>query len=236
MSDEGRSAENQTSLATSFLYGGNGIYIESQYEKWQANPNSVDKSWADFFATIGENDGLANGHLPSWARKDWPPRDNSELIALIDGDWSGLELKAAKKAPIKAEQPADTTTVLQATRDSIKAIMMIRAFRIRGHLAAKLDPLGLNDFREPQPELDPATYGFTEQDMDRPIFIDFVLGLEYATPRQIIEILQRTYCSNLGLEFMHVSNPEEKNWLQARIEGEDKGISFTPEGKKSDFE
>jgi 2-oxoglutarate dehydrogenase E1 component len=233
MSDEGRSAENQTSLATSFLYGGNGIYIESQYEKWQANPNSVDKSWADFFATIGENDGLANGHLPSWARKDWPPRDNSELIALIDGDWSGLELKAAKKAPIKAEQPADTTTVLQATRDSIKAIMMIRAFRIRGHLAAKLDPLGLNDFREPQPELDPATYGFTEQDMDRPIFIDFVLGLEYATPRQIIEILQRTYCSNLGLEFMHVSNPEEKNWLQARIEGEDKGISFTPEGKKA---
>ncbi|KAF0183817.1 MAG: 2-oxoglutarate dehydrogenase E1 component [Hyphomonadaceae bacterium] len=233
MSENGRSAENQASLATSFLYGGNGIYIESQYEKWLSNPNSVDKSWADFFANIGQNDGSANSNSPSWARKDWPPRENSELIALIDGDWSGLEVKAAKKPAAKADAPADSSTVLQATRDSIKAIMMIRAFRIRGHLAAKLDPLGLDDFRETQPELDPATYGFTDKDMDRPIFIDFVLGLEYATPRQMLEILQRTYCSTLGLEFMHVSNPEEKNWLQARMEGPDKGISFTPEGKKA---
>ncbi len=232
MSIEERSAANQALLSTSFLNGGSSLYIESQYEKWLADANSVDKSWAQFFASIDDGSKAALG--PSWARKDWPRNEKSESQALLDGNWPAIEAKIeakiAAKSPASAPNSAD---VLQATRDSIKALMMIRAFRIRGHLAANLDPLGLNDFREPQPELLPETYGFTEVDLDRPIFIDMVLGLEYATVREMLAILQRTYCSTIGIEFMHVSNPEEKQWLQERIEGSDKGVAFTPEGKKA---
>ena len=116
--------------------------------------------------------------------------------------------------------------------DSVRALMMIRAYRMRGHLAADLDPLKLKE-PETHPELDPATYGFAEADMDRPIFLDKVLGLEHATVRQIIDILKRTYCGTLGVEFMHISDPEQKAWIQERIEGADKSISFTKEGKKA---
>lgn len=234
MSDEQRSATNQALSATSFLNGGSGLYLESQLAKWQKDPNSVEKSLADFFAGLEETETVSK---PSWERKDWPRQEASEMIALLDGDWALLETKIEKKISNKASAAPVTAVsqieVLQATRDSIKALMMIRAYRIRGHLAANLDPLGLNDFREPQPELEPSSYGFTDADMDRKIFIDNVLGLEYATPREMVEILRRTYCSTLGLEFMHVSNPEEKQWLQERMEGQDKGVSFTKEGKKA---
>lgn len=230
MSDEQRSAQNQALNATSFLYGGSSLYLESQLEKWHKDPNSVEKSFADFFAGLAKGESGVTG--PSWARNDWPRQEASEIIAMLDGDWSKIETKADKKAPSRPSAPAASPEeVLQSTRDSIKALMMIRAFRARGHLAANLDPLGLDDLREPQPELDPATYGFTEADMDRKIFIDNVLGMEYATVREMVDILRRTYCQTLGLEFMHVSNPEEKQWLQERMEGPDKGVSFTKEGK-----
>ena len=230
MSDEQRSAQNQALNATSFLYGGSSLYLESQYEKWLQNPNSVEKSWADFFSGL-EDGNAAQKTKPSWARNDWPRNEASELIAMLDGDWSLLEKKVEKKIADKVAKPVTDAEVLLATRDSIKALMMIRAFRARGHLAANLDPLGLDDFREPQPELDPATYGFTDTDLDRKIFIDNVLGMEYASVREMVDILRRTYCQTLGLEFMHVSNPEEKKWLQERMEGPDKGVSFTKEGK-----
>jgi 2-oxoglutarate dehydrogenase E1 component len=234
MSDAGRSAQNQALLATSFLDAGSSLYLESQYEQWLENPNSVDKSWADYFNGLKDTPHKTS---PSWARKDWPVIQPTENLAMLDGNWAALEDKIAKKIaakPAKNGAAPSNEEVLQATKDSLKALMMIRAYRARGHLAANLDPLGLNDFREPQPELDPATYGFTLADYDRPIFIDKIIGsMEYATVRQMLDILGRTYCSTLGLEFMHISNPEEKAWLQERMEGPDKGVSFTPEGKKA---
>lgn len=235
MSIDPRSVANQALISTSFLNGGSSLYIESQYEKWLKDPNSIEPSWAQFFASI--EDGNSTGaQRPSWARTDWPRSDATESHALLDGNWPVIEAKLEAKIAAKSPQGAagvNQSEVLQATRDSIKAIMMIRAFRMRGHLAANLDPLGLNDFREPQPELVAESYGFTAADYDRPIFIDMVLGLEYASVREILNILQRTYCSTLGLEFMHVSNPDEKQWLQERMEGADKGINFTNEGKKA---
>ena len=143
-----------------------------------------------------------------------------------------MSARRSRKRPRNGAALSDAD-ILQATRDSVRAIMMIRAFRMRGHLHANLDPLGLAKPLEDYNELSPEAYGFTAADYDRPIFIDKVLGLEYATIPQMLEILTRTYCSTLGVEFMHISDPEEKAWIQSRIEGQDKGIAFTPEGKKA---
>src|SRR6185295_1909964 len=110
-------------------------------------------------------------------------------------------------------------------RDSIHALMLIRAYRIRGHYYAKLDPLGLEPQKD-EAELDPHTYGFSDADLDRKIFIDKVLGLEFATVREMLAILRRTYCQTLGVEFMHISDPAQKAWMQERIEGRDKEIQF----------
>ncbi len=242
MADDMRSAQNSALLDTSFLYGGNAVFIEQQYAKWAANPASVDASWASFFAGMGDGAGDAQRAAsgPSWKRNDWPKSEVGEWVATLDGNWALIEPKIEKKltekaaaAPANAGKPVSEVDVMRATRDSIKALMMIRAFRIRGHLAAKLDPLGLDEGREPQPELQPESYGFGPEDMDRPIFIDFVLGMEYATPRQMLDVLNRTYCSTVGIEFMHISDPAEKSWLQERIEGPDKSIAFTNEGKKA---
>jgi 2-oxoglutarate dehydrogenase E1 component len=110
--------------------------------------------------------------------------------------------------------------------------MMIRAYRMRGHLHADLDPLGIEP-RKDHEELHPSSYGFTEADWDRKIFIDHVLGLEFATIREMLAILRRTYCATIGYEFMHISDPAQKSWLQERIEGPDKEITFTREGKRA---
>ncbi len=121
---------------------------------------------------------------------------------------------------------------LRAIQDSVRALMLIRAYRVMGHLAADLDPLGLAE-RRAHRELKPETYGFTEADLDRPIFLDRVLGLETATIRQILKIVRRTYCRHIGVEFMHIANPAQKAWIQERIEGEEKDVRFTVEGKKA---
>ncbi len=228
-----RGSQNAALLDTAFLYGGNATWIEQMQATHARDPSSVPASWQDFFRQLGDEAGAAqkNADGASWKRASWPKPRNGEEVAAFDGNWPVAE--AQLEARIKEARPAASEAdVAQAVKDSVRAIMMIRAYRVRGHLAADLDPLGLDD-KGPQPELDPASYGFGPQDMDRDIFIDGVLNLEYATPRQMLDILKRTYCTTIGIEFMHISDPEEKSWLQARIEGPDKGIAFTPEGKKA---
>ncbi|HUV33269.1 MAG TPA: 2-oxoglutarate dehydrogenase E1 component, partial [Devosiaceae bacterium] len=176
-----------------------------------------------------------NADGPSWSRSDWPPAAEADWISAMDGDWGEVATRAADAATVEAKasgEPIGVDVVQQAARDSIRAIMMIRAYRARGHLHADLDPLKLRE-PEPAPELDPASYGFTPADYERRIFIDYYLGLEFATVPEMLTILTRTYCSTMGVEFMHVSDPEAKGWLQERIEGPDKTIAFTPEGKKA---
>ncbi len=172
---------------------------------------------------------------PSWQRKNWPIAANGELVSALDGDWgtatpAKIEAKATAVAQAIGLSAAQVT---QAARDSVRAIMMIRAYRMRGHLHANLDPLGIAQPIDDYNELSPEAYGFTAADLDRKIFIDHVLGLEYATVNEMLAILKRTYCSTLGVEFMHISQPEEKSWIQQRIEGPDKGIEFTAMGKKA---
>jgi 2-oxoglutarate dehydrogenase E1 component len=217
-----------TSAKASFLSGANASFIEAHYERFLRDPHSVGEDWRQFFDGLGEPVAPRG---PSWARADWPPKPNGELTAALDGDWPAVEKTVAAK--IEARKPgADAAAVRRETRDSLSALMLIRAYRIRGHLIADLDPL-----KQTKPklhaELDPATYGFSEADMDRPIYIDHVLGLETATLREILEILKRTYCGTFAVEFMHISDPEQKSWIQQRIEGKDKEIQFTPEGKRA---
>ena len=126
----------------------------------------------------------------------------------------------------------DADSLKQASQDSVRAIMLIRAYRIRGHLIANLDPLSIQEKRE-HSELKPETYGFTKKDFGRKIFLDGVLGLQYANLDQILKILKKTYCSTIGYEFMHMSDPEEKAWIRNRIEGPEKDITFTENGKKA---
>ena len=121
---------------------------------------------------------------------------------------------------------------VDAARDTLGARLLIRAYRTRGHLIAKLDPLELVTRRE-HPELKPKTYGFTKEDYGRPIFVGGALGLEFGTLRQILDILKRTYAGPIGFEYMHISDPEQRAWIQERIEGMDKEVRFTPQGKRA---
>ncbi|MDF2798500.1 MAG: 2-oxoglutarate dehydrogenase component [Devosia sp.] len=233
-----RQEKNDTFLLTSFLYGGNADYIEQLYSRFKADPNSVDETWKSFFGKLEDSDAdaIKSAEGPSWGRADWPQTPRSDLVSALDGNWGEIAVKTEKAVTKKAQEAgvpaASAADVVQATQDSIRAIMMIRAYRMRGHLHADLDPLKLQ-VREPAPELDPKSYGFTEADYSRKIFIDNYLGLEYATIPEMLAILQRTYCGTLGIEFMHISDPEAKAWIQERIEGPDKEITFTPEGKKA---
>ena len=182
--------------------------------------------------SLGSMRATSSGHV-TYSNMPMAALRMDRLLSALDGQWAtvapAVEAKIAKAVEGKAPG-ASAEAVRAATLDSLRAIMMIRAYRMRGHLAANLDPLGLEP-PKPAPELDPATYGFSEADYDRPIFLDFVLGLETATIREILDILRHTYCGNVGVQYMHISDPAEKAWLQERIEGRDKEITFTKEGK-----
>ena len=136
-----------------------------------------------------------------------------------------------KKQISEQTSELNSSSVKQASKDSVRAIMLIRAYRIRGHLIATLDPLSIQK-KEEHPELKPENYGFTKKDYNRKIFLDGVLGLQYADLNQILSILKKTYCSNIGYEFMHMGDPDEKSWIRDRIEGPEKNITFTENGKK----
>ena len=224
--------------AESFMQGHNAEYLEQLYARYAAGPNAVDEAWQAFFAELGDADldVKAEAEGPSWARADWPPMPNDDLTAALTGEWPVEEAKdAGKKIAAKAASAGAEVSdeaIKRAVLDSVRALMLIRAYRIRGHLIADLDPLGLRE-QPHRPELDPKSYGFTPEDMDRPIFIDNVLGLQIASIREILGIVRRTYCGTFALQYMHISDPEQATWLKERIEGYGKEISFTREGRKA---
>ncbi|NAZ36650.1 2-oxoglutarate dehydrogenase E1 component [Rubellimicrobium sp. CFH 75288] len=225
---------NDQFRASSFLQGANAPYVEALHRRFEADPSSVEESWRAFFDALREPAPAG----PSWARADWPPVPADDTLAALTGQWDEAPA-AARRAEDRLREKAaaggvglSEAQVRQAVLDSIRALMLIRAYRIRGHLIADLDPLGMREVK-PHPELDPASYGFTAADMDRPIFIDNVLGLEHATMRQILEIVRRTYCGTFALQFMHISDPEQAQWLKERIEGYGKEITFTQRGRKA---
>ncbi|MEM6307310.1 MAG: 2-oxoglutarate dehydrogenase E1 component, partial [Pseudomonadota bacterium] len=231
--------KNDQFHASSFMQGHNAEYLEQMYARYAQDPASVDAQWVDFFRQLGDLnvDITAEAAGPSWARADWPPAPLGDLHGALTGEYpaapdaKGAAKKIADKAAEKGVQVSDDQ-IKRAVLDSLRALMIIRAYRIRGHLIADLDPLGMRG-NETHPELNPATYGFTDADMDRPIFLDNVLGLEFASMREILAIVKRTYCGTFALQYMHISNPEEAGWLKERIEGLGKEIQFSREGRKA---
>ena len=237
-----RHAPNEAFLRTSFLNAANAPYIEDMQSEYERNPGAVSDEWRHFFESLKEDpnsgDTSSNGG-PAWAQplatllSDGPV--DKDLVGALTGDYGEVERTIRGKLERHAQQTGaefSPAASIRATRDSIRALMLIRAYRVIGHLAADLDPLGLAD-RRVHRELLPETYGFTEADLDNPIFIDRVMGLETATMRQILAILRRTYCRHIGVQFTHITDPAQKGWIQERIEGPEKDIHFTVEGRKA---
>ena len=166
---------------------------------------------------------------PSWAPKNWPPVDGDDLTAALDPQQMQVAVKAAAA---KGGAPLSNAEVERAANDSIRAMMLIRTYRVRGHLAANLDPLGLSQ-RELPADLTPEYHGFVGADQDRPVWLGGTLGFERATVRELVAVLRANYCGNVGLEYMHIADLKERQFLQERMEGADKIIEFSVEGKRA---
>ena len=194
--------------ASAFLGGADPAVIEQFYARYLQDPSSVDPSWRRLFdEESGANGG--DGAVGRAAAAEAPAREERAM---------GLP-EARPRAATAPSRTDPDGPVRAETIDSIRALMMIRAYRVRGHLIASLDPLGLEGERH-HPELDPKSYGFSEADYDRPIYVDGVLGLKRATLREVLAILRQTYCARVGVEFMHIQYPERKAWVQRMMEGE----------------
>ena len=233
-------SSNEFFHGSSFMQGQNAEYLENLRLNFKENQNSVDSAWQAFFQSLESNasEPSESSVKPSWTRQDWPQQPNDELTNALMNEWntdSEFAIRAGQEINAKANEANITLNndaVERAVLDSIRAIMIIRAHRIRGHLVADLDPLGLRN-EKIHPELDPKSYGFKDEDLDRPIFIDNVLGLQIASMREIVDLVRRTYCGTFALQYMHISDPEQSAWLKERIEGYGKEIKFTREGRKA---
>ena len=218
----------------SFLHGVNEVYLAELYARFLDSPGSIDASWGAFFGDLQDDAWDVLGELSgaSWAPRGCKVIGNSDGLSISDAIAGTLPERAPGGPKEARGATASKDEVLQAARDSINALMLIRSYRVRGHLEADLDPLKLGA-PEPHPELDPKSYGFTDEDMDRPIFINGVLGLEWANLGEIYTILRDTYCGTIGVEFMHIQEPDQKDWIQARIESARNHTDFTARGKRA---
>ena len=220
--------------ATSFLYGTNAGFIEDLYEQYRNDPKSVDGTWRAFFDALGEKYPRSTQPARGPVLPDSVSGSEGDLIAALTGASApSPKAKAQKPSAMPAAaaevSPAEAHAASQA---SIRAIQMVRAYRVLGHSGADLDPLGIEK-RPPPPQLEPSFWGFADEDLDTHIFIDGIMGLETATPRQLVETLRRNYCGSIGYEYMHINDAEQRDWLQRRIEGADNKIVFTENGKRA---
>ncbi len=200
-----------------FLNSANAPYVAELYSKFRNDPESVDTTWKDFFNNLNEDDYSV---LKDFGGPEWKERPSS----IIDKNYI--------TKIVKSNSNYNSEEFRISTLDSIRALRLIRAFRINGHLIADLDPLGISEREYPQ-ELDYRSYGFDESDLEKEIFIDGSLGLEKGKLRNIIKILKETYSASIGVEFLHIQQADQKQWVQERIEEVRNKTNFTNEGKKA---
>ncbi len=202
------SSKNLNYQKTSFLDKSNSGFIENMYLKFVQKDPSLPESWKQYFIGLDENanDVLKEINGPSWGNKKF-------LIKDLNKQENNENLELSKI-------------------DSVKAIALIRAYRIRGHLIANLDPLGLMN-RDYVHELHPSDHGFKKEDYRRKIYLDNYMDLGYANISEILSKLRKIYCSTIGAQYMHISDPKEKVWIRERFEKDDNKLNFTTNGKKA---
>ena len=226
MSDMGYEGQDFSEIAAGVSPG----FVELLYAKYKSAPDSVEPGWRDFF------DGLEGSMAgPSWAKSGWPLTTTDDLTAALDPtqmEPAPKPPRGGKPAPAPAAAPSEAD-IIRAASDSIRAMMLIRTYRVRGHLASNLDPLKLSGLRELPEDLRTEYHGFGDADVDRKVYLGGALGFEWATIRQLVDTLRANYCGNVGLEYMHIADVEERRFLQERMEGQDKAIEFTAVGKKA---
>jgi 2-oxoglutarate dehydrogenase E1 component len=206
-------------------------FIETLYARFKESPDSVEPQWRSWFEGL---EGSAQG--PSWEQPNWPLTSTDDLTAALDPTQMEPAPKPAKGGAKPTAAPAAAPSqdaIVKAAADSIRAMLLIRTYRVRGHLAANLDPLGLNATRDLPADLRTEYHGFSEADIDRPVYLGGTMGLQWTTVRELVDTLRANYCGNVGLEYMHIADVEERRFLQDRMEGKDKAIEFSPLGKKA---
>ncbi len=216
------SKNNNIYTKTSFLGNNSSEFIEQLYIDYVNDASRVPSEWKEFFSGLRDQKDkiLKTAHGPSWS-----PTKRKKIIP-INGN------NISKEASESGESNNAILSLTDSAKESVRANMLVRAYRIRGHLISELDPLGLLK-REEHPELKPETYGFSNKDLNKKIFLDGVLGIQTGSLKEILSIAKKTYCKNIGFEFMHMSDPEERKWIRDRIEGKEKTIKFTDNGKKA---
>ncbi|TCP66795.1 2-oxoglutarate dehydrogenase E1 component [Sphingomonas sp. PP-CE-1G-424] len=206
-------------------------FVETLYAKFNADPASVESGWRAFFEGL---EGSAQG--PSWESARWPLTTTDDLTAALDPtqmEPAPKPSKGGKPAPAAAAPaPVSKEEIAKAAADAIRAQLLVRTYRVRGHLAANLDPLGLSK-REMPEDLKTEYHGFSDGDIDRKVYLGGTMGFEWVSIRELVDTLRKNYCGNVGLEYMHISDVEERRFLQERMEGQDKAIEFSIDGKKA---
>ena len=232
--------------SSSHLTGTNETYLAELYQRWRTESDSVSPDWAQFFESIrdGEVEVLLDFKGASWSpratavvnRRDYDHRGLSELLDLEAEDSGSVEgLLKRLIQDRNSSTSGGAGNARQAALDTVRAIMLIRAYRTRGHMAARLDPLELVE-REEVRELDPESYGFRLDEWDRQIFINYYLGLESATLREILDICRQTYCGTVGIEFVHIADAVEKSWIQEHVESTRNRKAYTDRGRQAILE
>ena len=205
---------------TSFLQGSNGPFIKEVYLQYLKNPANVPQSWKDFFDGLDEDKEIIKKEIlgPSWS-----PKKNNNLSTNI------LKENLTDNNQISTQ---NTEVSEKEKENSVKAIALIRAYRIRGHLIANLDPLGMME-RKYLEDLHPADHGFKKEDYNKKIYLGAYMNKSYATINEILAFFRKIYCSTMGVEYMHISDPVEKIWFRERIERKENQVKFTDPGKKA---
>jgi len=209
---------------TSFLEGSNSIFIEELYLNYLNDPKTVPESWAKFFNGLNDDKKIVRDEIlgPTWS-----PRKSNIFKSNI-----GEQNLSINKNNLENGKSVSQESYEKEKAQSVKAIALIRAYRIRGHLIANLDPLEMME-RKYLHELHPDDHGFKKNDYNTKIYLNGFLDRDYATISEIVSFLKKTYCSTLGVEYMHISDPIEKKWFRERMEKTENQLKFTPNGKKA---
>ena len=215
------SSKNLEYKKTSFLNKSNSAFIEQMYVKYVNNDPNLPESWKKYFIDIGDdiNSIVKEVNGPSWS----PRKNKIDESKILENEIETLESQ---------NKEIDQNDIVASNSNSIKAVSLIRAYRQRGHLLSKVDPLEMRE-SEYLDELHPENYGFKKDDYSKKIYLDGVLNKEYSNIKEILSVLRKIYCGNIGYEYMHISNPTERKWFRDRVEKDENALKFTVNGKNA---